>query len=540
LGGRVRGLRVLFIALVLAPLWGCAAGEAVRTERGPVRPVSPAPREPEPVKAELIPEAYGYFTAGNLYAAAGYDSAALASFRKALTYDPASREIRMALADAYLRSGRYDEAAITAESIRTRDPELLQFLVDVYSRMRNLERRLAVFEEWSRVDPDDADVWRYLANAYRTRSDTAGLERAVAALARLAPDPVIFEQLGYMQLERGLRDSAAYSFHRAVALDSTQKATRVLLGLAQIWADREQPDSAYVYYRAAVDRNPQSVELQKRYLFFLLQHDRHDEALALARSLVARTPGDPEVLYRLAILEYGDRRLDSAEAHLTRLVTDFGDDALARLVLGRIALDLGDSVKAEAQYLQSLSVADTLVEAYLALGALYSEQRQFELAIELFRKGLAVLPEQQGLLFGLGAAQERAGKFDSAVATFETLLGRYPDFAPALNYLGYMWADDGVRLEEARGLIEAALKIDPENGAYLDSHAWVLFRLGKTREAAAKMRQAIERIQSDPIVFEHYGDILAELGNLNEAQANWRKALEMDPDNARLREKLAR
>lgn len=534
-GGWVVRLGVVWLASVFV---GCAAGQSVRPpaaqERGPSARPSQAPQ------AELVPEAYTYFTTGNLYAATGQDSAAIASFRRALTFDPGSRQIRMALAEAYARAARYDEAAITAESIIPRDPPLMQFLADIYSRMRHFQRRLAIFEEWSGLDSTNADVWRFLANAYRAKSDTAQLLRAMDALATLQPDPVVYEQLGFLQLERGQPDDAERSFQRAVAMDSTQKATRVLLGLAQIWSDRGRPDSAYLYYRGAIERNPENVDLIKRYIFFLMQNQRSDEARQQSLRLLELAPGEPDVLYRLAILEYEAERLDSAEMHLTRLIADFGDDAMARYLLGRIALELGDSVKAEAQYQQSLAVADTLVEPYLSLAFLYNQWKQYDLAVELYQKGLTALPDQENLLFGLGASLERAGRFDLAVETFERLLSRRPDFAPGLNYLGYMLADAGVRLGEARKLIEHALKLEPENGAYLDSHAWVLFKLGKTREAAEVMRRALEQLQSDGVVFEHYGDILAAMGKNAEALENWRKALELDPDNDALKEKLKR
>jgi len=534
--GRTRPLW-LFCASAASLLAGCAAGQAVRTE--PERQRAPVPAAASP-RQELVPEAFAYFTTGNLYAATGQDSAAIASFRRALTFDPGSRQIRMALAEAYARTARYDEASITAESIYPRDATLLQFLADIYARMRNFQRRLTIFEEWSQLDSTNADVWRFLANAYRAQSDTLKLLGAMEALARLEPDPVVFEQLGFLELERGRGEDAEQSFRRAVAMDSTQKATRVLLGLAQIWSDRGQPDSAYVYYRGAIERNPANVELSKRYVYFLMQNQRTDEAREQCRRLLELAPAEADILYRLAILEYEAEKLDSAEMYLTRLVTDFGDDALARYLLGRIALEQGDSVKAEAQYQQSLAVADTLVEPYLSLAILYSQWKQYDLAVDLYRKGLTVLPDQENLLFGLGASLERAGRFDESVETFEYMLSKHPENAPGLNYLGYMLADAGIRLGEARKLIEQALKLDPDNGAYLDSHAWVLFRLGKSREAAEKIRQALEHLQSDAVVFEHYGDILADLGKQSEAQANWRKALELDPDNAGLKEKLKR
>lgn len=89
-------------------------------------------------------------------------------------------------------------------------------------------------------------------------------------------------------------------------------------------------------------------------------------------------------------------------------------------------------------------------------------------------------------------------------------------------------------------MIERALEIQPNNGAYLDSYAWVLFRLGRTRAAAKKLEEALNYIQEDAIVFEHYGDILTGLGRSEEAISNWERALTMDPTNAELKAKLKR
>ena len=103
-----------------------------------------------------------------------------------------------------------------------------------------------------------------------------------------------------------------------------------------------------------------------------------------------------------------------------------------------------------------------------------------------------------------------------------------------------MWADRGTRLKDALKMIERALEIQPNNGAYLDSYAWVLFRMGRTIAAARKLEEALNYIQEDAIVFEHYGDILAGLGRAKEAILNWERALIIDPDNIQLKVKLKR
>jgi tetratricopeptide (TPR) repeat protein len=108
------------------------------------------------------------------------------------------------------------------------------------------------------------------------------------------------------------------------------------------------------------------------------------------------------------------------------------------------------------------------------------------------------------------------------------------DFAPALNHLGYMWADKGVRLDESRGMIEQAVKLDPKNAAYLDSLGWVLFKLGRPEEALGHLQHAAELLAKEPdaTVLDHIGDALAALKRWPEAKEAWRKSLAIEPSDS--------
>lgn len=82
-------------------------------------------------------------------------------------------------------------------------------------------------------------------------------------------------------------------------------------------------------------------------------------------------------------------------------------------------------------------------------------------------------------------------------------------------------------------MIRRAVELEPENEAYLDSLAWVLFQLNRPAEALPWMEKAIQLApKPDPTLFDHHGDILAAVGRMPEAQAAWRKSLavEDDPD----------
>ena len=519
------------LTLLLFTLLSCAAANTATS------PGATASEE----HRQIIPEAYHYYTTGNYLAAMGDDSSAVAQYRKALTFDNSSREIRIALARAYAGLGRFEEAAITAESARPRDPDVLSLLSDLYLRMKNPTRRHAVLEEWSRIDSTDLQLWQVLSASCRAVGDSTGQARALSQLAKLTPDPAVFEQLGLLHMEQGQPDLAETWFRQALAVDSGQRATRVMLGLAQVFAERSQADSARVYYRRAVELNYYNTDLRKRYFYYLLQTaDGRPEALEQGYLILKLSGSEPDVLYRVGMLEYDAGKPDSAEVHLTQWVSQYGGDGVAYFLLGRIRLEKADSVTAEAQFLQSLAVADTLPEPYLSLAFLYNRWGQRDSALALYDRALTRLPDQPDLLFGKGATLEQMGKFDPAVEVFQHLIELKPDHAAALNYLGYMWADKGVHLNDALKLIERAVALQPDNGAYLDSHAWALYRLGRLKEAEEILRRALQLIDTDAVVFEHYGDVLADLGRLQEAREHWQRALSLDPDNTSLQDKLNR
>jgi tetratricopeptide (TPR) repeat protein len=100
-----------------------------------------------------------------------------------------------------------------------------------------------------------------------------------------------------------------------------------------------------------------------------------------------------------------------------------------------------------------------------------------------------------------------------------------------------------VHLEESLELIQKALKLEPDNGAYLDSMGWVLFRLGRTEEALPYLKRAVEILQKedkqdDATVLNHLAEVLLKLGKRDEAVDVWRRAAKVDPDNKDIAEKL--
>ena len=159
-------------------------------------------------------------------------------------------------------------------------------------------------------------------------------------------------------------------------------------------------------------------------------------------------------------------------------------------------------------------------------------------AITAFRQAIELDPQNTDFLFRLASCLEQAGLFQEAVKEFETLLAIAPDHSLALNYLGYIFADEGINLEESLRLLKRAVAQQPDNGNFLDSLGWVYYRLGKLRQAEELIIKAIKLEKNNAIILDHLGEVYFALGKHQEAKLYWEKSLQLDQENQEVKRKL--
>src|SRR5215212_9840150 len=164
-------------------------------------------------------------------------------------------------------------------------------------------------------------------------------------------------------------------------------------------------------------------------------------------------------------------------------------------------------------------------------------------AHEVLDKAAARFPDNVAVPFQRGALYERVHEYGRAEEAFRLVIAREPGHAQALNYLGYMLAERGERLDEAVALIDRALAIDPGNGPYLDSLAGARYKQRRHEHARQHLAQAAAQLPFNSVVQDHFGDALAALGRHAEAIAAWQRALAGDReaiDEAVINSKIAR
>ena len=174
------------------------------------------------------------------------------------------------------------------------------------------------------------------------------------------------------------------------------------------------------------------------------------------------------------------------------------------------------------------------VEALTGLGDLHRGNKDFDKAAEAYGRAIDGIGSIEAghwrLLFKRGMAFERAKKWDLAERDLEHALRLRPDQPYVLNYLAYSWADQGVNLERARGMLERAVALRPQDGYIVDSLGWIFYRMNDFETAVRHLERAVELRSQDATINDHLGDAYWQVGRFNEARFQWKRALSLDPE----------
>jgi tetratricopeptide (TPR) repeat protein len=464
------------------------------------------------------------------------------------------------------------------------DPENESLVLQVAGRLLEVKRSDEAVEVLLRAAarPDaSARVSAWLALAYASQDKTA---QAIAAnRTALAKEPTLlmaYQHLSTLYAEHRQPGEALKVLDEAAAQPSVQAT--YALGVAELYGNfaRLRPEDTEAVKprilkaldRAAALRGQDSA-LGQRVADGYKQMGEWNKAEEIYRELLEKDPDLPLVRESLVDLYLRTGKADRAVEQLQAIARDYPANEQTSFVLGTIAYQQKNFAEAERQFERTRMLRPNFEPVYYELvgvklalkkptealdllakvrrrfaksfqlefytGLAHSQAKQYDDAVRHFTEAeiiaRATEPSRLGplLYFQLGAACERRRDYAEAEKHFRRCLELSPDFAEALNYLGYMWAERGENLEEARALIEKALKLEPENGDFLDSLGWVLFKQKQPRAALDWLRKAIaHKEEPDATLYDHLGDVHAELGEAEPAREAWRKSLEIESNDA--------
>ncbi len=499
---------------------------------------------------------------------------AIDQYRAALQADPTNPEPCRALAELYYHTSRLKEAGETlVEFSRKRplDSSMSLLLGKVYARTgRYAEAEILLRQVVARV-PGNLEAADALALLLEFEKK---YDEAIAAYAAVLEDdtdsPYVHNRIGTLQLLARRYKEAIGELLRAQALDPSD--TRGILPLAQAYEGAGDAKSALESYEGLIQKEPANLEARfhrarlqqkegnpaqalKGYqeiidlatgrgavtereaailtLVYsqigLLQIDAHQYPAAVnsfTQALNSADEPDLELFLLLGRSELEAGKPDEARRVAAEATKRFPADLDLKVFQGEILIVAGDEEAVRNFYGQVLHEAAESSDAYERVSEALLRRKRYALADTFLKEGTRKHPNDDALMFARGAAVERLGRAPEAERLLARAIGLNPKNAMALNYLGFMLADRGVKLHEALGYVQRALALDPKNAAYLDSLGWVQFRLAQYGDAERSLRSALGIDEEDPTIREHLGDLLSETGRAEEALREWQAALE--------------
>lgn len=289
-----------------------------------------------------------------------------------------------------------------------------------------------------------------------------------------------------------------------------------------------------------VERRSVGIEVQKA--FVLWELNRNQEALSVLMNLHESQPESMQIQYLTAL---GHEKMNDF-ANAQALYEGISEDSRFYLPANFQSLKIFQAqnrMGAAYEIVHKLAKSRYVISEVFVLGAnLYAKEKKYDEAIAILNEGFKKFPDNLQLLFLVGVYQERAGKFDDCIATMKEVIRLDTNHSSALNYLGYMWAERGMKLDIAEKLIRRALSLKPEDGFYLDSLGWVFYQRKEYEKALEFLIKAANIEPDEGVIIEHVGDAHLKLHRVDDARKSFEEALTKDSmeeeDKERVRNKL--
>jgi tetratricopeptide (TPR) repeat protein len=338
----------------------------------------------------------------------------------------------------------------------------------------------------------------------------------------------------------------------------------ILKDVADYYAASQQLKEAIPLYLHVLELQPDDANAREKLATGFILTNQRAKAVEMLEQIIKEHPEKYQPYDLLAqVLDDEARslqrakRVDEAKATFAKVAANYEQSLLinpnhvgtylhlAELLLGPLK-NADRAVRLLTEARRRFLGAPEIVY-YLAIAQ--SEAKQTQQAVATFEEALHEAQLDPGndmvnarFYFNYGATAEQAGLYEKAADLLRKSIALDPaNSAEACNYLGYMWADHNMNLDEAETMIKRALEIEPNSASYLDSLGWVEFRKGKLDQALSNLLRAAKTADhDDPVIFEHIGDAYFKLNRVSEALESWQKALALDPKNKNLANKIER
>lgn len=459
------------------------------------------------------------------------------------------------LAQMSLGMGYFDKAIDTYERLyqahRDRD-DVVAILVRLYGRQKKYDKMLDAIRRLEEMDGQSDQLSLMRMNAYEMKGDAKGAYNTLKALADSHPNDPNFKLMLGNWLMQHKRMQEAYDIYSGVL--------------------KSEPDNAmaqsclYDYYNGS-GQDALAKDMMNRLLFgketpqetrvqFLRNAIQQNEStggdstnvVELFRKVQAVVPRDTTVAQLKAayytLRKFPKDSIDNALAQLIQLQPD-NADARVQLIQDKWASQDWKEIAALSE--PGMLYNPDFLPFYFFTGLSRYYLKDDKGALDALRKGTAFINDQSNTAIVaeiysiMGEIYSANDLKKEAYAAYDSCLQYDPGNIGTLNNYAYYLSVDGVDLDRAEKMSAKAIAAEPKNATYLDTYAWILYRLGRYADAKIYIDQTLKFVSdstSSNTLYEHAADIYAALGDYGSAASFCEKAVKQGGDAKELEKKI--
>lgn len=512
-----------------------------------------------------------YFAMGESYALEGNSRKALEAYRSVLLYDPDSPTVHLRLAVELVKLGMVSEAVNHCESALALDEKRVDahmLLAGLYSSIKAYDSAIKQYERAMALDPDNTEAALYLGAVYAERKQ---YKKALDYFTKLAKDEdyknryLVEYYSGRVYQEMKLMAEAEAAYRRSLERKADfYDALIALGGILELQGKKEQEINLYLKFQKENGPNEAIAEALSQIFLAKQQYDRaleqllileelgedvlsvkvkialiyveqkkHNQAVKKLEETLELAPESDKVRFYLAALHEEMKQPDNALKYFQEIPSDSNFYSESVVHAAFILKQKGNLTAAADVLEKAMDKKPEAPQMFSLYASIMDARNEHKKALSRLEQGLKRFPENTQLMFYFGTINDKLGNKEIMFKTMKKVIELDPKNAQAFNYLAYTYAEDSTNLPEAENLARQALQISPNDPFIMDTLGWVLFKLGRSKEALPLLESAQNQQPEESIIADHLGDVYAQNRLTEKAKLMYRRARALEVDESR-------
>lgn len=467
---------------------------------------------------------------GDFFTSLGMQDKALAGYRQALQVNAASTIARDKLIALLLDLGKTDEAEPQIKSILAKNARDLsgRFFNARLSLVRGkVEEAVTLFQTLANEETQFAPAHYFLGIAYLRNRQITQARGALTQAVKLNPAmPEARTALAELFLNEGSFDLALEHAQAAVQLNPRNIQAAFIAGNAYL-RKGDFAKSKQVY--EAIGKALPKEALVPYSLGLVARAEKNDsKAIAYFEEALSLKPSAIEPIVQIAAIKVAQGKPVEGRERLLRQMAAAPQSAQHENLLGELWLATRDMNQAERSFKKAIDLDNSLLAAYMNLGQLYYQTEKMDQAAAEYQAVVDKEPQAIQAHMMLGIIHEQKREYEKAKARYEKILALNQKFAPAANNLAWLLVEQGGNLDVALNYAQTAREQQPNDPAIADTIGWLYYKKNAYVLAISLLKEAAEKLPTNPIVQFHLGMAQYKNGDRDGAKKSLQTALKLD------------